>query len=207
MDGDTFLEDLRDDFETELSRLGSSKALYAVTGGEMDGPSVRAAADDEAATAANVFTQWSDVESDEAAAELFEDVAATAADHRLEIDADADLSDAADRQMYETLTGLETTPERVGGLLARQVVSGELAGQMVGFFVGDADPTTADVFRGISDDLDEQRDRALRALEGVCGDETDWDDARSAAAAVVESAYGYYVDTLESMGVEPKNVC
>ncbi len=206
MDGDTFLTELRDDFETELSRLGSSKALYAVTGGEMDGPSVRAAADDEAATAATIFDQWADAEADADAADLFADVAAAAANHRTDIGSDEGLLDT-DRLMYETLAGFDTTPERVGGLLARQVIAGELVGQMVGFFVGDADPKTADVFRGISDDLDEHRTRTLHVLESVCETEDDWDDARAAAAATIESAYDYYVETLESMGVKPKNVC
>lgn len=206
MNRHAFLEELQDNFETELSRLGSSKALYAVTGGEMDGPSVRAAANDEAATAATIFPQWADAESNEDAAELFEDVAAAAEDHRSEIGSDEGLLDT-DRLMYETLAGLDATPERVGGLVARQVVTGELVSQMVGFFVGNADPQTADVFRGIGDDLEEHRTRALQVLESVCADEDDWDDARAGAAATIESAYEYYVETLESMDVKPKNVC
>jgi hypothetical protein len=206
MDGDTFLAQLRDDFETELSRLGSSKALYAVTGGEMDGPSVRAAADDEAATAATVFSEWADAEPDADAADLFADVVAVAEDHRSEIGSERGSLDT-DQLMYETLAGLDTTPERLGGLLARQVVTGQLVSQMVGFFVGNADPGTADVFRSIKDDFEDHQTRALHVLEDVCDDEDDWDDARAAAAATVESAYDYYVETLESMGVKPKNVC
>ncbi|MFB6096716.1 MAG: transcription antitermination protein [Haloferacaceae archaeon] len=209
MDGDTFLERLRDDFETELSRLNSSKALYAVTGGEMDAPSVRAAAADEAASAAGLFAAWADDESDAEAAALFADVA-EAIDgeegHRDRIGADEGTADT-DGLLYETISGFDATPERVAGLLARTVVARELVSQMVGFFVGDADPRSADVFRSIRDDLDDQRDRALQVLEDVCEDEGDWDDAMAAAAAALEGAYDYYVETLEGMGVEPKNVC
>lgn len=207
MDGETFVEQLRDGFETELSRLGSSKALYAVTGGEMDGPSIRAAAAAEATTAAAMFPEWAQTEPDEDAADLFVDVAAAAEDHQPEIGAEDGVLKAPDRSMYETLAGFDTTPERVGGLLARQLVSGALASQMVGFFVGNADPNTASTFRSIGDDVDELRDRALDVLEAVCEDEDEWDDARTAAAATIESAYDYYIETLESMGVEPKNVC
>lgn len=206
MDGDTFLTALREDFETELSRLGSSKALYAVTGGEMDGPSVHAAADAEAAAAAAQFQQWADDEADEDAAELFATVAETAADHRAEFDADSGSLDT-DGLLYGALADLDSTPERVGGLVARQVVAGELVGQMVGFFVGDADPQTANTFRGISDDIETHRDRALGVLEAVCEEEADWADAEAAAAVAIERAYDYYVETLESMGVKPKNVC
>ncbi|MFD1594185.1 transcription antitermination protein, partial [Haloplanus litoreus] len=35
MDGTTLVDALTDDLETELSRLGSSKWLYALTDGEM----------------------------------------------------------------------------------------------------------------------------------------------------------------------------
>jgi hypothetical protein len=207
MDGDTFLQQLRDEFETELSRLGSSKALYAVTGGEMDGPSIRAAAAAEATTAAATFPDWAQTESDEDAADLFADVAAAAEDHQPKIGSEDGVLDAPDRNMYDTLAGFDTSPERVGGLIARQLVSGALVSQMVGFFVGNADPNTANDFRSIGDDFDEFRERALEVLETVCEDDDEWDDARTAAAATIESAYDYYIETLESMGVEPKNVC
>jgi hypothetical protein len=82
-----------------------------------------------------------------------------------------------------------------------------MVGQAVGFFVGDADPTTADRFRSVRSDLADARDDVAAALEAVCETDDDWDRARSAATAVVEAAYDDYVATLESMGVEPKNVC
>jgi hypothetical protein len=77
---------------------------------------------------------------------------------------------------------------------------------MVGFFVGDADPAAADRFRSIRTTLDDRRDDVVVALDDLC-EADDWARARSAAAAVVEAAYDDYVAALESMGVEPKNVC
>lgn len=209
MDGDTFLEQLRDEFETELSRLNSSKALYAITEGNMDGPSIRAAADDEALTAAGIFEEWADEETSEEAADLFEDVAEAIngeEGHRDLIGSEEGLPDT-DRLLYNTLSGFDSTPERVAGLLARTIIARELVSQIVGYFVGEADPQTADTFRTIRGDLDDQRDRALHVLEDVCDSDDEWDDAMAAASATVEAAYDFYVDTLEGMGVEPKNVC
>ncbi|MFC6725872.1 transcription antitermination protein, partial [Halobium palmae] len=81
------------------------------------------------------------------------------------------------------------------------------ASQMVGFFVGDADTSTADTFRDVKDDLDAEIDEAVETLGEVCVRDEDWDAAREAASAVLEAAYDDYVETLEGMGVEPKNVC
>jgi len=78
---------------------------------------------------------------------------------------------------------------------------------MVGFFVGDADPSTAGTFRDLRDDADADRDRIVAALDDRCDSEDDWDRATDAATAVVEATYDDYVETLESMGVKPKNVC
>ncbi|QCJ46843.1 MULTISPECIES: transcription antitermination protein [Haloprofundus] len=206
MNGSRLIETLRDDHETALSRLGSSKALYALTGGEMDAPAVRAAARDEAETAARIFEEWAESEGDGDAADLFSAVADAEVDHRDAVESDEADPDT-DRRLYETLDGFETTEERVGGLLARSIVAGRLAGQMVGFFVGSADTSSADAFRGIRDDYDDQLDRAAETLDGVCEDDADWERARAAADAVVDAAYDHYVETLESMGVEPKNVC
>jgi membrane-bound ClpP family serine protease len=78
---------------------------------------------------------------------------------------------------------------------------------MVGFFVGDADPSTANQFRDLRDGVADDRDRALDALDDACTTDDDWERAAAAATTVVEAAYDDYVETLESMGVKPKNVC
>jgi hypothetical protein len=203
MDGQTLLERLRSDHETELSRLSSSKALYALTGGELSADGVRSAVAADAAAAATTFEAWADDEADEAAAARFAAAAETAADHEAVGD------DAAGRgyPIYDDLDALEGTPARAGGLLGRSLLASETLGQAVGFFVGDADPQSADEFRGVRRETESVRDDAVALLDEVCDDEDDWDAAATAGGAVVEAAYDFYVETLESMGVKPKNVC
>ncbi|MFC7135766.1 transcription antitermination protein [Halobaculum litoreum] len=209
MDAATFSDEFRDDNETPLSRLGSSKSLYALTGGEMDADAVRAAVAAEFALAGRTFEAWSADEANGDAAALFGDVAEDARDHREVADPDADPADDAlhDYPEYDGLAALDGTAERAGGLYGRLVVAHTRAEQTVGFFVGDADPASSNDFRGVRDDLAARLDDALALLEAVCDGDDDWASAREAADAVVETAYADYVETLESMGVKPKNVC
>ncbi|GAB3314580.1 transcription antitermination protein [Haloplanus salinarum] len=201
MDGTTLVETLTDDLETELSRLGSSKWLYALTEGEMTGSTVRAAAAADASAAAERFEAWA---ADGGTADLFADLADTATDRADTVDADAD---PADRRTYGTLAGFDDPVARLGGALGHSLVLDRTVGQMVGFFVGDADPSTAGTFRDLRDEADADRDRIVAALDDRCDSDADWDRARSAATAVVEATYEDYVETLESMGIKPKNVC
>ncbi|MFC7097168.1 transcription antitermination protein [Halobaculum marinum] len=209
MDAATFSDEFRDDNETPLSRLGSSKSLYALTGGEMDADAVRAAVAAEFALAGRTFEAWSAGEANGDAAALFGDVAEDARGHRDVADAgvDPEADDVHDYPEYDLLDDLDETVERAGGLYARLVVTHTRAEQTVGFFVGDADPASSNDFRGVRDDLSERLDDALDLLATVCDGDDDWTAAREAADAVVEAAYDDYVTTLESMGVKPKNVC
>ncbi len=204
MDGEAFLDRLRANHDTELSRLGSSKALYALTGGEMEETTVRAAAATDAAAAAETFGAWAD-DADGAAAETFAAAAETAAEQR---DAVADGAAVGEpRPLYETLREFADTPERAGGLVARHVVVEAYVGQFVGFFVGNADPTAANEFRDLRAGVEDELDAALDLLETVCTSDAEWERASDAAAAVLSAAYDDYVETLEGMGVKPKNVC
>ncbi|KAB1187121.1 MULTISPECIES: transcription antitermination protein [Haloferax] len=196
-----FLDSLRDAHETPLSRLGSSKALFAVTGGEMNGDAVRAAAAAEAAAAVDLFDTWADDEPNDDAATLFSDLADTAREHAETVNADPE-GDAP--TIYSVLADFDTTDERLGGALARAVVSLKAVEQMVGFFIGDADPKAANTFRTLKSDLQEQVEGLADAVEELVDDE---DAARAAADTVVEAAYDEYVETLEGMGIKPKNVC
>jgi hypothetical protein len=78
---------------------------------------------------------------------------------------------------------------------------------MVGFFVGDADPRAANDFREFRSEIDAEHERVLDTLDSVCATDDEWAAARDAAEAVIEAAYDDYVETLESMGTKPKNVC
>jgi hypothetical protein len=204
MDGSSLTAAVRSESETELSRLSSSKALYAATGGEMEAAAVRRATAGEARRAADVLGDWADDEANEAAATLFADAAATLRDRHERVDADAA---AVDHPTYDRLADLDGTVERLGGLLARTLVAHGMVGQAVGFFVGDADPTTAEEFRELRAELDDQRERVEATLAAAVGNDADETAALAAAAAIVDAAYDWYVETLESMGVKPKNVC
>jgi hypothetical protein len=205
MNADEFLEALRADHETPFSRLGSSKALYALTGGEMDGERVRAAAAASERDLAAVLDDWTD-EADGDAASLYADLASAVRDRAEEVGPASDVPGEAP-SVSDELSSLDDTPDRMGGLLGRYLVTLKHVEQMVGFFVGDADPTTANDFRDVRSSLEAERDRVADALDATCESEADWDDAREAADAVVEAAYDHYVETLESMGIKPKNVC
>jgi hypothetical protein len=197
MDASSLESRLRDDYETELSRLGSSKWLYALTGGDLDEGSIRSAAATDLDRAAATFDGWAD------GAEVFAAAAESAAAARDEIDADPT---DTDRPLYDAVAG-DDEVSRLGALLGWSVVADKTLSQMVGFFVGDASPAAADTFRSIRDDVAADREAALDALDEACASDDDWDRAVASASTVVEAAYDEYVAKLEAMGIKPKNVC
>ncbi|QHS15825.1 rubrerythrin family protein [haloarchaeon 3A1-DGR] len=212
------LETVQSDLATELSRLGSSKALYAATEGDLEADRVLEAAAEAERAAAETFSAWADDESNADAREVFESIAADERAHaervREELDGEkvsepgaAGAEEAHDLAIPAHLRSIDGTVERAGALLGRILVADESKSQYVGYFVGDADPQTAGVFRDLRGDLDGQRERALELLETVCADEADWEAATEAAAKVVRVAYEEHVETLESLGVDPKPVC
>ncbi|SEH59756.1 hypothetical protein SAMN05192561_1118 [Halopenitus malekzadehii] len=212
---DDVLETVQSDLATELSRLGSSKALYAATEGELEADRVLEAAAVAELAAAETFAAWAADEPDEDAREVFESIAADERVHaervREELDGDAEErwneEDTDDLAIPTHLRSIDGTVERAGALLGRILVADESKSQYVGYFVGDADPQTAGVFRELRGDLEGQRKRALDLLAAICTDQADWEVATEAAADVVAVAYEEHVETLESLGVDPKPVC
>ncbi|MBX0295787.1 rubrerythrin family protein [Haloarcula nitratireducens] len=194
---------VRDDQQTELSRLGSSKTLYADTRGEMEPDAVRAAAAAREAAARDTFESWAD-DSDGNAADLFAAAADDAAERLDGLDADP-----ADREftMHEVLDAFQDTIERLGGLLGWTLVDQKVKGQLTGFFTGQADPQTASTFRSAGNDVEVLREEVDDLLDETCEDEHDWDTAEAAAVEVVSAAYEDYFETLEDLGVNPKPVC
>ncbi len=211
MNADDLLAAVRSDNETALSRLGSSKSLYAATGGEMDADAVLAAAADAEHAASETFRAWADgtsSDTDEAAAEVFAATADEEEAHYETVAAELDDHEpGAVPALQAHLRGLDDTVERAGGLLGRTLAAGKSKEQTTGFFVGQADPQTADLFRDLRADVDDQRERALELLEAVCEDDADWERAREAATAAIQAAYEEYTESLEAMGVNPKPVC
>mgnify|MGYP006273340389 FL=1 len=208
---DTFVDDVRSDNKTALSRLGSSKALYAETGGDIETETVLRAAAVAEDTARETFELWADDEASEDAATLFAVLAAEEADHyetvARKLDDAPEAGDADLSAIQSTLRGFESTVERVGGLVGRCLVAKKSKEQYTGYFVGDADPRTASVFRDLGSDVDEQLDRAAALIETVCETDTEVDHAHEAAGEAIQDAYAEYTESLESMGVNPKPVC
>ncbi len=196
MEPDQFVDAVREDNDTALSRLGSSKALYALTEGEMEDDVVRARAADLAGYGAETFEGW----TADADADVYREAVDLLGDQRDEADADRDLGDRP--EMYDALAEVEGDDERLGAFVAWTLVYGSTLDQLTGYFTGQADPQTASTFRGMSSNVDELREGAFDALA-----EADQDAARDAAEDVIEAAYDEYFETLEDLGVNPKPVC
>ncbi|MFB6223410.1 MAG: rubrerythrin family protein [Haloarcula sp.] len=197
------IDAVRDDQQTELSRLGSSKTLYADTRGEMEPDVVMAAAAAREQAAHETFDAWSGDEHDDAAA-LFADAAAETADRRDNTDAE---SAGRTPAMHDVLDGLDGTVERLGGFVGWTLVDKKVKEQYTGFFTGQADPQTASTFRSAGSDVEDLREAAAELLDAVCESDDDWNEAEEAAIDVISAAYDEYFETLEDLGVNPKPVC
>ncbi|MUV89353.1 rubrerythrin family protein [Halapricum sp. CBA1109] len=206
MTADDFVETLRSEYQTSLSRLGSSKSLYADTAGEMDPAAVTAAALADERAAAETFDAWA-TDTEGPLSEAFADAASLARDHAetLAGETEADVPDAP--AIYAVLAEHSTAVERLGGVVGRSLVVEQKTTQRTGFFTGQADPQTAQTFRGFGEDVEAQLEQAVDLLAGQCAGEDDWAAAEAAASEVIEEAYDEYVETLEGMGVNPKDVC
>jgi hypothetical protein len=200
MNAADLIDAVRDEKQTELSRLGSSKTLYADTRGEMEPDAIHAAAAAREAAAVDTFETWADDAAD-AAADLFTDAASEASERLGD-------TDPADREfhMHDTLAGLDATVERLGGLVGWTLVDKKVKEQLTGFFTGQADPQTASTYRSAGSEVEALREDAADLLDSTCDGE-DWDAAEAAAVDVVAAAYDDYVETLEELGVNPKDVC
>ncbi|MFB6170211.1 MAG: rubrerythrin family protein [Haloarculaceae archaeon] len=209
MNPEEFIDAVREENQTALSRLGSSKSLYADTMGEMDTDTVLEAAAEAEFAAAETFGAWAEAESGEAG-EAFAATAAEEESHYETVVGHLDDFDAADAEVpaiQAYLRDLDGVVERAGGLVGRTLAAEKSKEQLTGFFVGQAKPRVADEIRDMSADLDAQLDRAVDLLAAVCEDEDDWEAALGAAGGAIQAAYDEYTERLESMGVNPKPVC
>lgn len=215
MDADSFLDAVAADHETELSRIGSSKVLYALTAGEMDAPAVFAAMASRSTAAADRLTEWATDESNEDAVATFE-AAATALREdgsAIEDAAEAAGVDSSDDgpvsagALFEAFSKLEETAERAGGLAAWTLIEDGIRGQAIAFFVGQADSPAADAFRARRSTVAAIQADATSLLDAVCEGASDWDRATEAATGTVGAAYDHYVERLEEMGIKVKPVC
>ncbi|MFB6140167.1 MAG: rubrerythrin family protein [Halosimplex sp.] len=206
MEPQEFVDRVRDEAATPLSRLGSSKALYADTEGEMEEPAVLQAAADRAHFAAERFDAWADEASGETA-ELFADAAESEREHaETAADERDEYEPGEPPAVADHLAEVEGDVERLGAFVGWALAAGNNADQVVGFFVGQASPRTASTFRAFGDDYDDYVERASARLAAVA-DGDDWETAVEAAVATVQADYEDYFATLESLGVNPKPVC
>lgn len=209
MDPESFVDGVREDNRTALSRLGSSKALYADTEGEMEADRVLRAAATAEHHAAETFEAWADDADDPDAAAAFRATATEEREHYETVRGEFDDHEPGEPPAIQArLRALDGTVERAGGLVGRTLAAGRSKDQLTGFFVGQADPATSQLFREMGTDLDDQLERATDLLASHCGDDEDcWAAAASAAEAAIQAAYGEYTERLETMGVDPKPVC
>lgn len=212
MTPDEFVDAVRDDNDTALSRLGSSKSLYAATGGDLEPEEVLRAAANAEYAAAETFAAWAaDEGTDTPAGEAFADAADQEREHyEIVLDelGDDDFEPSEDPSaMQVALRDLDDTAARAGGMVGRILATEKSKEQYTGFFTGQADPMTASTFRDLKDDLEGQLEAATALLDTVCEDDADWERAKTAADDAIQAAYDEYTEQLESMGVNPKPVC
>lgn len=209
MTPEEFLDRVETENRTALSRLGSSKSLYAATGGDMDVQHVLVAAASAEYHAAETYDQWAMEESDPTAETVWTTTAAEERTHyeRVLGELDEDTESSPPPAIHRYLRDLSTTEARAGGFLGRTLAADRSKSQFTGFFMGQGKTGIASLFRELGADLDERRDRAVDLLGAVCQTYTDWTRATTAADDAIQAAYEEYVTTLEEMGVNPKPVC
>jgi len=208
MDANACIQTIRETNETELSRLGSSKSLFADTGGEMESTAVLEAAATAEYHAAVTYDTWAETETGTAAAEAFAATAAEERSHYEDVSAELEAHEPGPVPPIQSyLRDREETIERLGAFIGRTLAAEGSKTQITGFFVGNADPQTASLFREMGDDLDAQLARARSCLDEACDDDAAYERAVEAASGALEVAYASYTDELESLGINPKPVC
>ncbi|WP_276258659.1 transcription antitermination protein [Haloglomus litoreum] len=210
MNGEELVAAVREERETELSRLGSEKAVVAATGAQLETGPVLSAAARLLDGGADTLAAWADETDNEDARAAFADAADTLAGHR---DALLDMDDAASTDgdapyVVDELRTAETTPERVAaGLVALPLVGERLLLQVINYLVNEGVRSGADTVRDARSDLQAMPGDAAALLDTVCVDDGDWVTAQTAATDALGTAYDEYAETLNEMGLDPKPVC
>jgi len=203
MDSEALLADLEASTRTELDRLGSEKALLALTDADLSTETVLARAMGRDAAVADVLRSWAE-EADEPTASAFAAATDRLDDHCAQVDVEpvVDGEDAA----ADALRAVDGTAERVAaGLVAYPLVRDRTLLQVISFFINEADERRADLFRSFREATEASREEGLDTLETVADDEAD--AAVAAASEFVTAVYEDYADRLRAMGMDPKPVC
>ena len=210
MDATAFRESVESAKATELDRLGSSKLLVALTDADLSEDAVLRAAAFSEYLARETFETWAADEPDDAASDVFADVAAQEAEHYERVV--ESLGDPVEPEtvgpMHAYLRDRDDAVERAAaGLVGRGLVSLRTHLQIVSFFVNEADEATADLFRDLRSETEEELAAGLDLLESVCESDEDWERAHAVAEYVIQLAYDDYADSLAELGVDPKPIC
>jgi len=190
---------VREAHGTALDRLGSEKALLALTEARLETGAVLEAVGGALAAVRGTLGAWAADSEGEAAAAL----AGAAEDLAADCDRVAESlgSDLPGDSPFVSLEG-DTPEERVGaGLVGAGLVLDRLVLGAVSFFVNEADGQRADLCRAVRATA-EGMVEAGDAVGGGGGE-----PAVAAAGATVEAAYEAYVERLEAMGFDPKPIC
>jgi|AntDeeMetagen285_2_1112576.scaffolds.fasta_scaffold04257_2 hypothetical protein len=211
MDADEFQRTIEESMSVELERLGSSKLLVARTDANLTAEAVLWTVADGERNAANTFGMWADDEDHEDARNAFTEYRERERDHYDRVvallDGEHEPDDSDADPMHDRLRTLETTVDRLGGVVGRALVADRTHLQVVSFFVNEGDERRADVFRALRSETAAQGDRALELLADVCEGSDDWDRARMVAEDMVDIAYEAYADSLDDLGLDPKPIC
>lgn len=209
MDGQTFVDDIRAGKRTELDRLGSDKALLAVTRADLSSDrileTVALSLDGLRAT----LVDWAEETTADPARSVFADTAASLGEDYERVRSELDTEPAGDLPAsVPAVRTFEAPVERVAAAFVGHglVFDGTLL-QAVSFFVNEAERGRADLIRELRSATDDRVDDGAAALGSLCADGGDWDDATAAASEVVDAAYDEYTDRLSGMGIDPKPVC
>jgi hypothetical protein len=207
MNGQMLVERVRESKQTELERLGSEKALLAVTRADLSAGTVLEHLGLTVDALRATLETWAG-ETAGPERDAFEDATAALGVEYDRVVAHLDADPTGDPPVpLGTVRGFEDPDQRVAAALVGHglVFDGTLL-QAVSFFVNEADPDRADLVRDLRDGANSRVDDGAAALDALCGQD-DWDRAEAAAADVVESAYHHYAETLGEMGIDPKPVC
>lgn len=210
MDADAFLERVEREKRTQLDRLGSSKLLVGLTGGDLSRRAVLELAANSEHAARETFAAWADDESDPDARAAFASVADQEREHARRVDEliDGAFDPAGAGVVHGYLRDRVATTDRVAaGMVGRSLYSVSAYTQIVSFFVNEADRETADVFRDLKAETTETAAEGAALLASLCDDEGEWAAAAGTAGYVIQLAYDDYADALAELGLDVKSVC
>ncbi len=209
MNGQTFVDEVRAARRTELDRLGSEKALLAVTRADLSSATILETLALSLDGLRTTLEGWAEETAADPVQETFASTAASLEDAYGRVAAQLDADPAGDPPVpVPTVRTHDGTVERVGAaLVGHGLFFDGFCLQAVSFFVNEAEKRRADIVRDLRAGASDRVGAGERTLESLCGGDSDWTRAESAATDVIDAAYDEYVQRLTDLGIDPKPVC